>query len=35
MYRPDKIMKSGSYADPDFTGADLFQTTQARRRCST
>ena len=27
MYRPDKIMKSGSYTDPDFTGADLFQTT--------
>ena len=27
MYRPDKIMKTGSYADPDFTGPDLFQTT--------
>ena len=29
MYRPDKIMKSGSYTDPDFTGADLFQTSNA------
>ncbi len=28
MYRPDKIMKSGSYVDPDFTGADLFQTSK-------
>ena len=27
MYRPDKVMKSGSYTDPDFGGADLFQTT--------
>ena len=27
MYRPDKIMKSGNYTDPDFTGADLFQTS--------
>ena len=26
MYRPDKIMKSGNYTDPDFTGADLFTT---------
>ncbi len=28
MYRPDKIMKSGSYADPDFVGVDLFQTSK-------
>ncbi len=26
MYRPDKILKSGNYTDPDFTGADLFTT---------
>ena len=26
MYRPDKIMKSGSYVDPDFMGADTFAT---------
>ena len=27
MYRPDKIMKSGSWADPDFNGA-LNSTTR-------
>jgi fibronectin type 3 domain-containing protein len=29
MYRPDKIMKSGSWADPDFSGAKLYNA-QAR-----
>ena len=27
MYLPDKIMKSGSYANPDFNGADTYETT--------
>jgi hypothetical protein len=26
MYRPDKILKTGNYVDPDFTGADTFTT---------
>ena len=29
MYRPDKIMKSGSWADPDFSGANVYNA-QAR-----
>jgi chitodextrinase len=27
MYRPDKIMKSGSWADPDFKGSKLYNAT--------
>jgi hypothetical protein len=26
MYRPDKIMKTGSWADPDFRDADVYNT---------
>ena len=24
MYRPNKIMKAGTWADPDFNGADAY-----------
>ena len=27
MYRPDKVMKSGSWADPDFFGANTYNAT--------
>ena len=27
MYRPDKIMKAGTWADPDFNGAKLYNAT--------
>jgi len=34
MYLPDKIMKSGSYANPDYTGASTYDTV-ASTACST
>jgi hypothetical protein len=27
MYRPNQVMKSGSWSDPDFNGSKLYQTT--------
>src|SRR5207253_10688203 len=27
MYRPDKIMKAGAWADPDFAGASAYSAT--------
>ena len=35
MYRPDKIMKAGTWADPDFNGAKLYNADGRRPRSST
>ena len=32
MYRPDKIMKAGTWADPDFNGAQALQRRRPHRR---
>ena len=32
MYLPDKIMKAGSYSNPDYYGANTYQRDRAHGR---